>query len=164
MLLEECDMIRTIKTDDKENLTKMINQIKLFTDDEKNIAVELIEEALSEDDNDYYNIFVYEDDGNVAGYHCTGKRALTDGVFDMYWIVVSPEYQNKGVGKKLLKHAEEFVLENNGRLLLAETSSQENYFGTRCFYSNNGYSILAEIKDFYKVSDNLIIFGKYLKI
>lgn len=157
-------MIRLLKLSDREHLIKIINQINLFSEDEKIVAVELIDETIKDSGNEFYNIFVYEENKVIAGYHCTGKRALTDGVFDMYWIVVHPEYQNKGIGKKLLEHAEEFVIKNNGRLLLAETSSKENYLGTRSFYINNDYKNLAEIKDFYKINDNLIIFGKYLKI
>jgi aminoglycoside 6'-N-acetyltransferase I len=156
-------MIRRLQSDDKEILIKIINNIDNFSDEEKKIAVELIDESLNDKQNCYYNIFVYEENGKVSGYHCTGKRALTDGVFDMYWIVVDPNAQNNGVGKKLLEHAENFVKENNGRWILAETSSKENYAPTRNFYFRNNYSIVAEIKDFYKIKDDLIVFGKYIK-
>ena len=40
------------------------------------------------------------------GYHCTGKRPLTDAVYDMYWIVADPESQIKGIGTKFVEHAE----------------------------------------------------------
>lgn len=157
-------MVRRFQPADKEYLIKIINQINLFSDDEKNVAAELIDETINNPGNVCYNIFVYETEKKILGYHCTGHRALTDGVFDMYWIVVDVDHQNEGIGKKLLEHAENFVMENNGRLLIAETSSQKSYEGTRKFYLRNNYKILADIKDFYKINDNLIIFGKYLKI
>ena len=157
-------MIRSLKYSDKEILVNIINRIDIFSEEEKVVAVELIDEAIQEKGNEYYNIFVKELNNKVVGYHCTGKRALTDGVFDMYWIVVDPELKGKGIGKELLKHAEDFVLNNKGRLLLAETSSQECYNDTRKFYEKNNYSILADIKDFYKINDNLVVYGKYLKI
>ncbi|MBU1099870.1 MAG: GNAT family N-acetyltransferase [Bacteroidetes bacterium] len=156
-------MIRKFKSSDREKLLDLINRIDIFAVAEKQVAVELLDEVIKDPENDYYNIFVVEFEGEVVGYHCTGKRALTDGVFDMYWIAVDPSIQNKGFGKELLKHAETFVLENHGKLILAETSSNDSYSQTRKFYKRNNYSILAEIKDFYKKEDHLIIFGKYLK-
>ena len=97
------------------------------------------------------------------GYHCTGRRPLTDGVYDLYWIVADPDSPIKGIGKSLLEHAENFVNENNGRWFLAETSSKESYSKTRNFYLRNNFSIVAQINDFYEVGDHLIVFGKYLK-
>ena len=156
-------MIRRLQSNDRGKLVSIVNSTSNFTDEEKSVAVELIDEALSKPEEDYYNLFVYENEGNILGYHCVGKRALTDGVYDMYWIVVDPKSQNKGIGKKLLNHVEEYVKERNGRWILAETSSKESYNATRNFYFRNNYTIVAEIKDFYTTKDDLIVFGKYIK-
>ncbi|AFN75060.1 acetyltransferase, gnat family [Melioribacter roseus P3M-2] len=156
-------MIRKLQSDDRKRLVEIIDGTKNFSKEEKKIAVELIDEALEKDGVDNYNVFVYLEGSEIAGYHCIGRRPLTDGVFDLYWIVVDKKFQNKGIGKKLLDHAEEFAINNNGRWILAETSSQDNYNETRNFYFRNNYSIVAEIKDFYKPNDNLIVFGKYIK-
>lgn len=156
-------MIRKLRADDREKLVSIIESTNNFSDEEKKIAIELIEEALGNPNHEYYNVFVYEKDGKIAGYHCTGKRALTDGVFDLYWIVVDNRIQNKGIGKELLDHAENFVKGNKGRWILAETSSKESYDATRNFYMRNNYSIVSQIKDFYTLNDNLIVFGKYIR-
>ncbi|MBI5807122.1 MAG: GNAT family N-acetyltransferase [Ignavibacteriales bacterium] len=156
-------MIRKLQAEDREQLKDIIYNINNFTDEEKSVALELIDEALSKPEQNYYNVFVYENDGKILGYHCVGKRALTDGVFDLYWIVVSSQAQDKGIGKILLDHCENFVKENSGRWIFAETSSKDNYTATRNFYMRNNYSIVTQIKDFYSVGDNLIVFGKYFK-
>lgn len=156
-------MIRKLQSNDRHSLVSIVEGTDIFNEAEKKVAVELIDEAIANPNHEYYNLFVLEENGSIAGYHCTGKRALTDGVFDLYWIVVDPKNQNKGVGKRLLDHAENFVKENNGRWILAETSSKESYNATRNFYFRNNYSIVAEIRDFYTVNDNLIVFGKYIK-
>lgn len=156
-------MIRKLQSDDREQLITIIEGTDNFSTEEKKIAVELIDEAIANPNHEYYNVFVYDEEGKILGYHCTGKRALTDGTFDMFWIVVDNRTQNKGVGKKLINHAESFVKENNGRWILAETSSKDNYEATRNFYFRNNYSIVAEIRDFYKLNDHLIVFGKYIK-
>lgn len=156
-------MITELHSKHKKQLQTLIEEIDLFNADEKIVALELIEECLNKPEQDYYNVFVYEEDGNVLGYHCTGQRALTDGVFDLYWIAVKPGIQNKGIGKILLEHAENFAQGKKGRLILAETSSRESYTGTRNFYVRNNYEVLSRIKDFYSVGDDLVMFGKYLK-
>jgi len=154
-------MIRKIKQADVENIENILKIIPNFTQEEIDVAMELINIATTVGSQSDYNIFVYDSDGKILGYHCTGRRPLTDGVFDLYWIVVDPDSKEKGIGRSLLEHAEEFVKDNNGRWLLAETSSRDNYSKTRNFYLRNNYTIVAQINDFYKVNDSLMVFGKY---
>ena len=154
-------MIRRLKQGDSAKLEAMLKRIPNFDQPEIDVAMELINIAEFSPVQDNYNIYVLENDGRIFGYHCTGKRPLTDAVYDLYWIVADPEATEKGIGKKLLEHAEEFVRQNNGRWLLAETSSKESYTRTRNFYLRNNYTIVAEINDFYSIGDNLIVFGKF---
>ena len=154
-------MIRRLKPDDAKILEGILNKIPIFHEEEIRVAMELVNIAASDPKQNDYNFFIYEENGMILGYHCTGKRPLTDGVYDLYWIVTNPEYGKKGIGKKLLEHAEGFVNENNGRWLLAETSSKDSYSATRNFYMRNNYSIISEIKDFYSIGDSMIVFGKY---
>ncbi len=154
-------MIRKLKPDDVKPIETILKNIDNFNDAEVSVAMELVNTAASDAEQKDYNVFVYEEDGNVIGYHCTGKRPLTDAVYDLYWIVTDPGHKNKGVGKTLLSHAEKFVLQLKGRWLLIETSSKDSYQGTRNFYLRNNYSIISNINDFYAVGEMLIIFGKY---
>jgi len=154
-------VIRRLKQGDSRKLEEILKRIPNFDLQEVEVAMELVNIAEKNPGQDDYHIYVYEKDGKVFGYHCTGKRPLTDAVFDMYWIVADPNATEKGIGKKLLEHAEEFVQQRKGRWLLAETSSRESYMRTRNFYLRNNYSIVAEINDFYSAGDNLIVFGKF---
>lgn len=154
-------MIRRLKQADVGQLEKILLNISAFSEKEVEVAMELINITALRPDQTDYNIFVYEDAGNIIGYHCTGKRALTDAVYDLYWIVADPSAGKKGIGKNLIEHAENFVKDNKGRWLLAETSSKESYAATRNFYLRNKYSIVSQINDFYSIGDNLLIFGKY---
>jgi aminoglycoside 6'-N-acetyltransferase I len=156
-------MIRKLKAEDRPILLDILSNIAQFNNAEVDVAMELIDIALFRPDQQDYFIYVLEEDGKVLGYHCTGKRPLTDGVYDLYWIVVDPNIHGKGLGSLLLMHAEEIVINNKGRWLLAETSSKDNYCATREFYMKKGYSIVAQINDFYSINDNLIIFGKYFQ-
>ena len=154
-------MIRKLESSDAKVIENILKNVPAFIGEEINVAMELVNIAASNPKQNDYNIYVYEENGIVIGYHCTGKRPLTDGVYDLYWIVTDSKHSRKGIGKQLLEHAEQFVKENNGRWLLIETSSKESYSATRNFYMRNNYSIIGEIKDFYKVGDALLIFGKY---
>ena len=153
--------IRKIKPSDKVEIENMLTRIPNFNEAEIKVAMELVNISVMNPDQTDYHLYVYENDGKIVGYHCTGKRPLTDGVYDLYWIASDPANSGKGIGKQLLEHAEEFVRSNNGRWLLAETSSKESYASTQNFYLRNKYTIISEIRDFYSVGDDLLVFGKY---
>ncbi len=153
-------MIRRIKPSDASKIEDIFTRIPNFSEEDVKVGMELVNIAANNNIQNDYNVYVYEDNDKVLGFHCTGKRPLTDGVYDLYWIAVDPDVQSKGVGNKLLVHAENFVKENNGRWILAETSSKESYEKTRDFYFRHNYKVIAEINDFYSVGANLLIFGK----
>lgn len=153
-------MIRKIKQSDREPLNNILLSITQFTTADIEVAMELIDIAIKNPEQTDYNIYVFEYEEKVLGYHCTGKRPITDAVYDLYWIIADTKSNIKGIGTELLYHAENFVKEKNGRWLLAETSSKPSFEKTRLFYIKNDYTKIAEIEDFYTINDNLIIYGK----
>jgi ribosomal protein S18 acetylase RimI-like enzyme len=140
----------------------MLRETGMFTADEVDIALELIDAVLTKPGQKDYIIFVYESAGEVQGYYCTGPTPGTDGTYDLYWIAVHPAAQGKGVGGALDQHARELVRSMGGRLMIAETSSQPRYAGTRAFYLGRGYRELARITDYYRPGDDLVVYGMYL--
>jgi ribosomal protein S18 acetylase RimI-like enzyme len=109
-----------------------------------------------------YTFFVEKDAARVLGFVCVGPRALTDRVYDLYWIAVEPSAQRRGVGKRLLQRAEEVVRQKGGRILVIETSGTPKYAGTRDFYLASGYAREAILRDLYADGDDLCIFTKRL--
>jgi len=107
-----------------------------------------------------YNFIVDRDGDQVCGFACYGPRDLTHGAFDLYWIAVDPSARCNGVGRSLLTASEAAVREMGGRMLIAETSGTAHYETTRKFYYGMGYENEAIIRDFYAVSDDLMIFTK----
>jgi ribosomal protein S18 acetylase RimI-like enzyme len=59
-----------------------------------------------------------------------------------------------------MDYIENKVREENGRLLIAETSSKESYGGTVRFYRRRGYERASRIRDFYDAGDDKLIFVK----
>jgi len=110
--------------------------------------------------NSGYHFIVYRDGEQVLGFAIYGRRDLTDGVFDLFWIAVDPTAQCNGVGRALLTASEEAVSAMGGRMLIAETSGTPYYEAARKFYFAMGYENEAIIKDFYTPGDDLMIFIK----
>jgi ribosomal protein S18 acetylase RimI-like enzyme len=98
----------------------------------------------------------------MQGYACFGPHPLTQGTYDLYWIVVDPVAQGHGIGHALLARVEAEVQARGGRLLLVETSSTPAYTSARQFYESSGYRCEAIIHDFYAPGDDLLIFSKGL--
>jgi len=66
------------------------------------------------------------------------------------------------VGSALLRHVEEEIRREQGRLLLIETSSLPHYEPTRRFYAKHGYEQAAVIADYYADRDDMVVFRKRL--
>ena len=155
--------IRKLQRGDKDPIRYILEETNVFTSDEIDIAVELIDIFLDDPKQQDYHIYTgIDEQNNVVGYVCVGPTPLTEGTFDLYWIVVKPSVHGKGFGRQLLQKAEQFAEERNGRLLIAETSSLPKYEPTRTFYDKNHYVEISRIKDYYRSGDDLIIYGKYL--
>ncbi|MGQ9629941.1 MAG: GNAT family N-acetyltransferase [bacterium] len=123
--------------------------------------MELIDIYLTQpQQGDYIIACAVGEDDRPLGYVCYGPTPLTDGVYDLYWIVVAPKHQGKGIGGELLRYVEEKVGERGARMLLVETSSQPKYRGARAFYEGRGFVEVARVTDFYSIGDDKIIYRK----
>jgi ribosomal protein S18 acetylase RimI-like enzyme len=157
-------MIRKLAKADRDVLKKILADTNHFNDDEINVAIELIDIYLKDENQKDYIIYVYEDSGKTAGYICYGRRPLTDGTYDLYWIAVDPNIHGKGIGSKLIEFMENDVKKLKGYLILIETSGKAEYEGERRFYEKNRYDTQTIIKDFYRNGDDLFVYRKYLQV
>jgi GNAT superfamily N-acetyltransferase len=157
-------MIRDLCRDDRGALEAIVAGTGMFTRDELGIALELIDAVLDKPGQRDYVIRVAEEEGRVLGYYCIGPTPGTEGTFDLYWIVVEAGAQGKGTGRLLDDHAAALAKDMGGRLLVAETSSQQKYDGTRAFYVRRGYSEAARIRGYYRPGDDLVVYTKYLEV
>ena len=154
--------IRPLERTDRSAILELLSATGVFNDAELAIALELVDVVLDKPHQEDYIINVYDDGHGVAGYYCVGPTPATEGTYDLYWIAVDPQRHGKGIGTLLLRHAEAVVLSRKGRLMIVETSSRPSYELTRRFYKSSGYTILAEIKGYYRTDDDLVVFGKYV--
>jgi len=131
-----------------------------FLPEEVDVAVELVDDALGGGAD--YRLVVEEDErGALLGYACFGATPMTEGTFDLYWIVVDPAAKRSGVGRRLMARVELELRESGARLLRVETEGGDAYAATRNFSARVGYEALATIRDFYAVGRDLVVFGRY---
>ena len=156
--------IRPIVAKDRQVILELIHLTGLFTKEEEQVAMEVIDVCLTKSGQQDYIIVVIENEqGAIAGYMCYGPTPMTEGVVDLYWLAVHPGKHRQGYGKALIQWLEKAVQEKKGRLIVIETSSRDKYAVTRNFYQRLGYVENACIRDFYCPGDNLLIYCKYFK-
>ena len=159
-------IVRPLVAADRSGVCRILEGAGNFTSEEVTIALELIDEWLELGEDSGYYTYVLDTDGEspngVLGYVCFGPTPLTEWTYDLYWIAVDKSKHRGGVGRKLLKFAEEEIVRRGGRLLLVETSSQEAYGGTIQFYERVGYELVGRIRDYYKANDDKLIYAKRL--
>lgn len=151
-----------VRPSDLDTVRRLVRATGFFSEEEEAIALELVEERLLEGEASDYRFLFAERDREVLGYSCYGRIPLTQSSFDLYWIVVDPQAQGNGVGRRLIRATEAAAMEAGSTALYAETSSRPQYAPTRAFYLGCGYAIAAEFPDFYAPGDGKVVFVKQL--
>jgi len=156
--------IRSIEAGDREAVRGLIDGTGVFQPHEVDVAMELVEIALTRFDQDDYHPFVLEEkDGTVAAYACFGKNPMTKATFDLYWLATRADRMGKGYGRRIVAFVEEEVKRRGGRLLVIETSSKESYGTTREFYTKIGCTLAATLPDYYDEGDDKLIYLKKIR-
>ncbi len=155
--------IRPIIQEDKHRLREILQRAQIFSPEEIDVAMELIDIVLARPGQKDYEISCFVDERNLPlGYICFGPIPMTKGAFDLYWIVVDPPYQGNRIGSRLLDFLEERVKSLNGRMILVDTSSLPSYEKTQRFYRSKGYQEVARVPDFYWPGNDRITYCKKL--
>jgi ribosomal protein S18 acetylase RimI-like enzyme len=144
---------------DKPQLMALLQSTSEFESAEIPVAEEVID-AYLDYPGQYYIITVAAIESEIVGYVCFWQTPLTKYTWDVYWMAVASEKRGFGIGKTLLKSAEDAISQAGGKLILVETSSKPSYLNTRRFYRKNNYKRVARIVDFYAHGDHLVIFEK----
>lgn len=152
--------LRPVGRAQRARLERLTRATGLFRPEEVTLAVELLDESLAGDE-DYRFLGAYADD-DLVGYACWGPTPGTQGTCDLYWIVVEPTWQGKGIGTQLLDTVEKVLTADGCRLLVVETSSRADYAPTRTFYERRGYAQAARLPGYYAPADDLVIYLKDL--
>jgi ribosomal protein S18 acetylase RimI-like enzyme len=146
----------------RAKLASLLADTPEFTPAEVEVALELVDSALAHPASDDYRFVISEEGEALRGYACFGSTPMTEGCFDLYWLVVGREGRRSGVGRELLARVEETLQNAGARLIRVETAGLETYRAARNFYERCGYAQAACIEDFYWPENHLYIYTKYL--
>lgn len=123
-----------------------------------------MEFASKGDIESWYHFLAAYQTNTVVGFACFGRRPLTEGTFDLYWIATDRNHHRQGIGEGLIRAVEEKVKGLKGHMLIAETAGKPEFDPTRNFYLGIGYQLEGRLKDFYAPGDDLMIFTKHFPL
>jgi ribosomal protein S18 acetylase RimI-like enzyme len=148
--------------EDLDRVRGIVERAGVFSTAEAAVAIELLEERLARGEASGYRFLFAELLDRLVGYCCYGPIPATAGSYDLYWIVVDPSCQNRGVGGDLLAETERLIASEGGRRIYAETSGRDDYRRSRAFYERHGFRREAVLPDFYAAGDDKVIYVKLL--
>jgi ribosomal protein S18 acetylase RimI-like enzyme len=153
-------MLRPVTPQDSPRLVELAADTGFF----RPMEIETLDELLADfhrsyHEDDHYCVAAVEGE-TVLGFIYYARNEMTDRSWYIYWIAVDRAQQGKGLGKELLRHAEDAIRKLNGRLLLIETSGLPFYEPTRRFYQRHDYEVAAVVGDFYADGDDMVVFRK----
>lgn len=143
-------------------LARLVDETGFFTIAEQRVAVELLTERLARGDASGYEFWFLDAGQGLVAYICYGQIPCTLASYDIYWIAVSPAMQGKGFGTFLLQQTEDSIKKGGGQQIYIETSSREQYNGTRRFYLASAYQEVSRLKNFYAPGDDRVTYAKAL--
>jgi ribosomal protein S18 acetylase RimI-like enzyme len=153
--------LRQLQPSDRAALAELIDEDALFSKAEVSVALELVDAALADPRGDY-RVLVAECDGRLAGYVCFGPTPMTNGTWDLYWIVTHPNARGRGVARALIARMEHDIRSCGARLVRVETSHLDGYGAAHAFYERLEYPVVARVRDFYAAGDDLLLMIKHL--
>ncbi|MGD8726079.1 MAG: GNAT family N-acetyltransferase [Gemmatimonadales bacterium] len=149
------------RASDRDRVIAMVEATGVFRSDEVAVALEVFDGAVENPGIDYDALCAFDGE-TLVGFTLFGPTPCTVATWDLYWIVVDPTVHRHGIGQQLMAAVEETVRSRDGRLLVVETSSRDDYRPTRRFYESLGYDRAATIPGYYAPGDDLVVFVKPL--
>jgi GNAT superfamily N-acetyltransferase len=153
-------MIRPTEPGDTPVLVELAHKTEVFKPAELIALREVLDDYFASNRAQGHRSVTHLVDKRIVGFAYYAPAAMTDRSWFVYWIAVEKSGQARGVGTRLLKHAEEEIARVNGRLVLIETSGLPHYEPARRFYLKHGYEKASVLPDFYADGDDLVVFRK----
>lgn len=154
--------LRPLRATDRDRVHSIVEATRVFRPDEVPVALEVVDGAVEAPATDYWSIGAVDGD-RLVGYTTFGPVPCTLSTWDLYWLVVDPADQRRGIARLLMAHSERNMVEEGGRLAVVETSSRPAYGAARAFYERLGYERSATIPGYYAPGDDLIVYTKDLR-
>jgi ribosomal protein S18 acetylase RimI-like enzyme len=155
-------MIRPTLPTDTPALLALAEATEVFKPIEIDALREVLDDYHASAAADGHRSVTWARGDDIVGFAYAAPAAMTDRTWYLWWIVVRPTEQARGIGSALLLDAEKAARQAQGRILLVETSSLPHYAPTRRFYEKHGYDLAAHLADFYADGDDMVVYRKRL--
>lgn len=156
------ELDENVQAGDVARIERLTQAVGVFRQEEVVIAGELVNDRLIGKDETYQFLFLRDADEQIIAYSCYGVICMTDERYDLYWIVVHPALQGKGIGSQLMAETLEHIAAAGGKAVYIETSSTAPYQPAQTLYQKHGFGLEARLKNFYREGDDKLIYTKFL--
>ncbi|MDU6686944.1 ribosomal-protein-alanine N-acetyltransferase [Phytobacter ursingii] len=150
-------LIRPVESSDIVPLLDMLQKSGQFDDEGVLHVRDTLKNYFSGESDELW--FSAEQEG-FAGIAYCAPEVMTNDVWNLLMLWISPAHQRQGVGNALIKQIEKELRNKHARLLLVETSSLIDFSAARAFYSKQGFIREATIRNYYAINDDKVIFIK----
>lgn len=128
--------IRPVESSDIVPLLDMLQKSGQFDDEGVLHVRDTLKNYFSGESDELW--FSAEQEG-FAGIAYCAPEVMTNDVWNLLMLWISPAHQRQGVGNALIKQIEKELRNKHVRLLLVETSSLIDFSAARAFYSKQGF-------------------------
>ncbi len=150
--------IRKVVEADLSGLKTVLDSSGLFP---SGFLDEMIADYFANPDTEDVWFTCLDNDVPIAVGYCVAEK-FTQGTCNLLAIGVAKELQGSGIGGQMMTFIEQLLRSAGKRILIVETSSDDQYRLTRKFYQKLGYAHEATIRDFWKEGEDKIVFWKKL--
>jgi ribosomal protein S18 acetylase RimI-like enzyme len=147
------------RPEDRDAIGGIARRAGVFTPEEEATVWELFDASMKSSDSGYA-FFSANAEGRLAGFACWGPTPLTEGTYDLYWICTDRDSRERGIGRALFEAVEAAVSSHRGRMIVIETSGADAYLPAIRFYERMGCRLAARIADYYRPSEDLLMYIK----
>jgi D-alanine-D-alanine ligase len=150
----------TVTAADGQKVRDLVQSTGFFSDEELDIAAELVRETVERGDAAGYSFVLLESGDELLAYSCYGRIPGTASSIDLYWIATRQDRRGQGLGRRVLDLTEARIAALGGTGIYVETSSRAQYEPTRAFYLRCGYREIARLDDFYAPGDGKVLYWR----
>lgn len=144
----------------KKDAVQCARLVNEYLDEPFNLTKKDIKDMLTWDDDECKMIKVLTPLKQIIGFAAVVNEKWNTTA-SIEWIVVAPDYRNKGLGKKLITMMEEYALNLGARKIFVDTG--EDSEKAKNFYFQNEYIKEGRISDYYADSSHAVLLSKRLK-
>ncbi|MBO6918919.1 MAG: GNAT family N-acetyltransferase [Rhizobiaceae bacterium] len=150
--------LRPARGEDLDALSSLVEKVELMPGDMLAHSMAPYFDTLP--DNEI--CVIAELDGEIIGFYYARQEEMAHNVWNMLIIAVDRDNQSKGIGRTLIAHLEQTLRDQNQRILIIDTSSDDQFIKTQKFYQDLGFERTATIPDFWTDGEDKITYYKRL--